>query len=114
MIIEHVTKNNILILTPEANSLKTKLAFLFKEKAMDLILTNDKNQVIIDLQHLQIIDTSGLGSILSIVRLLTTQGGDLKISEANPIIRTTFEIVSMHKICKIYNSTEEAISSFEK
>lgn len=113
MEIEHATKNDILIITLEGESLDAKDAPAFKEKVIDLIATNNIKQIVIDLHHLHFIDSSGLGSLLSILRLLNSQGGELKLANVNKSIRTMFELVSMHKIFQIYKNTDDAIQSFK-
>ncbi len=105
--------NHILIITPEGEHLDAKEAPQFKESVIKLITKEDINQVVLDLQHLQFIDSSGLGSFLSILRALNTQGGDLKLARMNKPIRTMFDLVCMHKIFEIFNSTEDAMRSFK-
>lgn len=114
MNIIHKTDGKILIITPDGESLDARDATEFKETVVGLINDNNLNGVVFDLNRLQFIDSSGLGSFLSVLRLLNTRGGDLKLSRMNKQIRTMFELVKMHKIFEIFNSTEEAVVSFEK
>lgn len=109
----HTTKEDVLIVTPKGESLDARGAREFKEKVINLITNNDSLHVIIDLQQLQFIDSSGLGSFLAILKNLHSQGGELKLAQMNKPIRTIFELVSMHKIFEIFNSTEDAIRSFK-
>ena len=109
----HTTQDQILIITPEIDSLDAKDSPEFKTKVIDLITHNEFHQVIFDLHRLQFIDSTGLGTFLSVLRVLNTKGGELKLARMNKPIRTMFELVSMHKIFEIFNSTEEAIRSFQ-
>lgn len=110
----HETHNNILIVIPEGDSLDAKEVPEFKELLMELIDKKTLQGVVIDLQHLRFIDSSGLGSFLSALRYLHSTGGDLKLSHMNKPIRTMFELIRMHKIFEIFNTTEEALRSFSK
>ena len=110
----HTTKNNILIVTPEVDTLDAREAPEFKEHLINLIDNKKLTGVVIDLKHLQFIDSSGLGSFLTALRILHTNGGDLKLSHMNKPIRTVFELVRMHKIFEIFNTTEDALRSFSK
>lgn len=112
MDIGYSTKNGVLIIALEGESLDAKDAPLFKEKVLDLISTGNKHQVVLDLQHLNFIDSAGLGSFLSVLRLLNNKGGELKLAGVNKHIRTMFELVSLHKIFEIFNTADEAVSSF--
>lgn len=110
----HQKNNNILVIKPEIPALDANGATHFKNQVFDLIKDKNKPFVVIDLSHLNTIDTSGLGSFLALLRHLNTCGGSLKISCMNRPVRTMFELVSMHKIFEIFNTTEEAVSDFNK
>jgi phosphoserine phosphatase RsbU/P len=112
MRIKHEKVGDILIITPEGESLDARDASKFKELVLKLINENNSHEVICDLNQLQFIDSSGLGSMLSVLRELNSRGGDLKLSCMNKPIRTMFELVKMHKIFEIFNTTDEAVSSF--
>ena len=112
MEIQHESKGEIIVITPEGDSLDAKDAPDFKEKVIDLIYSNNAEAVVLNLSHLNFIDSSGLGSFLSILRLLHSRGGELKLAGMNKSIRTMFELVSMHKIFKIYDTPEEAVKAF--
>jgi anti-anti-sigma factor len=113
MEVEHTITENILIIIPKGETLDAKEASTFKEKVTNLISVNNTNLVIFDLHCLQFIDSSGLGSFLSVLRTLNSHGGELKLARMNKPVRTMFELVFMHKIFEIFNSTEEAIKSFK-
>lgn len=114
MDLAHQTQDNVLVITPEAATLDAKDAPEFKEKVISLISNGENRNVVLDLHKLTFIDSSGLGSFLSVLRTLHTQGGELKLARMNKPIRTMFELVSMHKIFEIFNSTEDAIRSFKR
>ncbi len=105
-------KDNVLIITPNMEVLDALASLEFKQKVMDLIQAKASKNVVFDLHQLQFIDSSGLGSFLSVLRTLHGHGGDLKLARLNRPVRTVFELVSMHKIFEIFNSTDEAIKSF--
>ncbi len=113
MEVQHQNENNVLVITPEGESIDAKDAPDFKDKVIDLIYTNDADAVVLNLVHLNFVDSSGLGSFLSILRLLHSRGGELKLAGMNKSIRTMFELVSMHKIFEIYETVQEAVNSFE-
>lgn len=112
MEIKHQKQEGILVIIPECESLDAKDASRFKEQVIGLINENDTSSVVCDLSQLQFIDSSGLGSLLSVLRELNTRGGDLKLSGMNQSIRTMFELVKMHKIFEIYHSSDDAVGSF--
>lgn len=113
MNLSHTLQDNVLIITPEIENLDTKNAADFKQQVIELISTYENPKVVFDLHRLQFVDSSGLGSFLSILKALNKQGGDLKLSCLNRSTRATLEVVSLHKIFEIFNKNEEAIKSFK-
>jgi anti-anti-sigma factor len=111
---DHHTKDNVIIITPKINSLNATDAASFKAKVLGIVEKKEKPFVVIDLRNLNKIDSSGLGSILTVLGHLNTRGGGLKLSCMNRPVRTMFELVSMHKLFDICNTTEDAISDFQK
>lgn len=108
----HQIKDNVLIIIPSGENLDAKSAPAFKEGVLDLIRSSNLSKLVFNLEHLQFIDSSGLGTFLSIQRTLNSQGGTLKLAHLNKPIRTMFEIVSMHRIFDIFDTPEEAVDSF--
>ena len=106
------TKEGVLIITPQVDRLDANDTTEFKEKMNILIKKHDIQKVVLDLHHVQFIDSSGLGAFLSLLRSLHAHGGELKLACLNKQIRTLFELVSMHKVFEIFNTTSDAVSSF--
>jgi anti-sigma B factor antagonist len=69
-------------------------------------------KVVIDLSHLQFVDSSGLGAMLSCLRQLSSKGGDLKLCGMTRQVRVIFELVRMHRIFDIFSTKEEAVRAF--
>jgi len=110
----HHSKNHVLVVNVNGKNLDAKHAPHFKEEVIRLISDEDKTCVVFDLNCLQFIDSSGLGSLLSILRELNARGGDLKLANMTTPIRQMFEIVRMHKLFEIFNHSDDAVHSFRK
>ena len=59
----HTLANDILIITPDVANLDVKYAVEFKEKVIQLITESEANNVVLDLNQVQFIDSAGLGSL---------------------------------------------------
>lgn len=105
---------NILTLLLETDVLGANDSLFFKQRIMEIIHETNCYQVIINMQQLNFIDSSGLGSILSLLKTLHSKGGHLKICAMTKPIHMVFELVCMHKIFEIYPTHEEALQSFIK
>lgn len=73
-----------------------------------------KKRIVLDLQHVNFIDSSGLGALISILKRVTGDGGELKLYGMTREVRALFELVRMHRIFEVYNSRDEALSSFRR
>ena len=71
-------------------------------------------RVVFDLSPLGFIDSSGLGSLLSCLRQVQAQGGDLKLCGMSKSVRALFELVRMHRLFHIFDTQEEAICAFQQ
>lgn len=112
MQLTHKQEGDTLVITPHCNSLDAREAKEFKQNIIDTINLESANKIVLDLSNIQYIDSSGLGSLLSILKYLHTKQGELKLASLNKPVRTIFELVAMHKIFEIYNSSEDAINSY--
>ena len=83
----------------------------FKHDIAPVLESGDK--VVIDLSSVRFVDSSGLGAMLSCLRQMTAKGGDLKLSGMSKQVRATFELVRMHRIFDIFDTSEEAMLSFK-
>lgn len=106
-------QGDILIFTPKFSSLDAKNSTQFKQQVVNSAHANHIVKVVLDLGSIQFIDSSGLGSLISILRVLHSEGGNLKLTKINKPIQNMFELVSMTKIFDIFKSNELATASFE-
>ena len=110
MNVTHTIHGKILVITPEEKMLDVNNASLFKESVLELIETSRLSPVVLDLHHLQFIDSSGFGTFLSIQRTLNFQNGILKLCHLNPPIHTMFKLylciaflISLKHQMKLFN-----------
>lgn len=67
--------------------------------------------VVLDLGGLKFVDSSGLGALLSCLRLMNNQSHQLKLIQLSESVRALFELVRMHRVFSIYNDLDEATAS---
>jgi anti-sigma B factor antagonist len=71
-----------------------------------------QKSVVLDLAEVTFIDSSGLGAILSVLRSLTADSGNLRLCNMTRNVRMLFELVRMHRVFDIFVTPEEAVASF--
>lgn len=71
------------------------------------------SRVVLDLGRVRFVDSSGCGAILSCLKHVGSAGGDLKLCRVSRPVRTTFELIRLHRICEIFDTREEAVRAFQ-
>ena len=82
-------------------------------KAQMLTLFDDgKNNLVIDLQDVRFVDSSGLGSLVSGFKNASARSGNLKLCGLQPQVKSMFELTRLHRVFEIFPSADEALASF--
>lgn len=67
--------------------------------------------VVLQLDQLEFLDSSGLGALMRLVQDARSKGGDLKLSGLPPNIRKVLDLTHLSSKFEIYDSVEEAITA---
>lgn len=79
-----------------------------RERLIDLV-NEGSNRLILDLDGLDFLDSTGLGSIISALKRARTNDGDLRLVCTQGRIRRLFEITALDKAFPLHASLDEAI-----
>lgn len=80
--------------------------------AMSTIL-QDATKVVLDLDAVEFLDSSGLGTFISCLRQLNAAGGDLKLARMRKPVSDLFKLVRMHRVFDISDTPEQAAAVFQ-
>lgn len=80
---------------------------LAKERINGLV-NEGKVKIILDLERMNYIDSSGLGFFIGTLKKLRDAGGDLILVNLNAYIYGIFKLIQLQHIIKTYDSLEEA------
>lgn len=105
-------RDGTLVIKIENDTLDATSAGQFKQQVMQALEKHETYQLILNLENLKFIDSSGLGAFLSLLRHVTSHDGDLKLSAMRDSVRTMFQIVRMHKLFEIHDTVDECRHSF--
>ncbi len=67
-------------------------------------------QIIIDLAEVTFMDSSGLGALVACFKQLKGEGGDIRLAGAGGAVKDLFELTSMDKLFKQFDSVDAAAS----
>ena len=95
----------------DSKVLDASTARAFKDLIKPLLTQDAK--VVLDLSKVEFIDSSGLGALVSCLRQAHEIGGEIKLSGLKKPVRALFELVKMHRVFEVFNSSEEAVGSYQ-
>lgn len=67
--------------------------------------------VILDLEAMPVIDSSGIGSIVSVLRRTRQLGGDVKLVNPSPFAQKTFKMVGILNLFEVFATQEDAVAA---
>jgi anti-sigma B factor antagonist len=82
-----------------------------KTRVNHLVLEN-RVKLIVDMENVDFIDSSGLGSLVSSLRAVNEREGDVKVVGLQKQVRSIFELTRLHRIFGIFDDVEAATKSF--
>ena len=82
------------------------------KKIFDKLVNEKKEKLIINLKDVSYVDSSGLATMVEILKGLRSYGGKLKLSNLSTKVKNLFEITKLEKLFDIAQEEEEAIKAF--
>jgi anti-sigma B factor antagonist len=90
-----------------------ELSFEHTERFEAFLAGLEARQVVLDVDHTESLDSSGLTSILTVQESLRGRQGDLKIATTNAINRKILEITRLDQQLEVFESVVDAVNSFQ-
>ena len=81
------------------------------KKIFDKIIASKKEKIVINLKKVSYVDSSGLATLVEILKGLRAYGGRLKISNLSQKVKNLFEITKLEKLFDITIEEEEAVKA---
>jgi anti-sigma B factor antagonist len=81
-------------------------------KSFDKIIDGKTMKIIINLSGVSYIDSSGLATLVEILKKTRNYGGKLRLSNLAAKVKSLFEITKLEKLFDIYDTEEEARTNF--
>ena len=88
-------------------------ATLFHQKKFQL-LEASRIRIVLDCSKMTMINSSGLGSLISALVTFRDRGGDLRLAKLNSVLESVIQKVQLDKIFRIFGTVDEAVSSFDE
>lgn len=82
------------------------------KKEIEALLAARKINVVFDLSGLELIDSSGIGAIVSLFKRVRTLQGDVKIAKLSGQPSEIFKLLRLDRIFEIFESSDAAVARF--
>jgi anti-sigma B factor antagonist len=69
-------------------------------------------KMVIDMEKTLFLDSSGCGSLVSSLKTLLNNNGEIRIARPNPKCLEILRLTRLHRVFAIYDSVERAVESF--
>ena len=90
----------------------TSFSRLAARRQIDELLESGRAKVVVDLSEIEVIDSSGLGSIVAAFRRMREAGGDLCLCGMSRQVRGAFDLTHLDEVITIYDGRDEALTHF--
>lgn len=104
-------KNNVVILKIKGRLDAVSAPSL--RPTIDTLVANKEKWVVFDLEELSMIDSSGVGAIVSLYKRLRMNRGDVKIAQLNGQPKEIFRLLRLDRAFDIHDTIDEAIRLFK-
>ncbi len=84
------------------------------KETINRLIEEKKYNVVINLDKVSYIDSSGIGALISSLSNLKKYQGGLKICNVSGSVRKVFELTKLTSFFEIYDSEPDAINAFKK
>ena len=82
------------------------------KKAFDRLLKEKKEKILLNMEKVNYIDSSGLATLVELLKNFRKYGARLKLVGLSAKVKSLFEITKLEKLFDISEKEEEAIKAF--
>ena len=83
------------------------------KEAVQKLSEQNKNKIIVNLDRVSYVDSSGIGALISSFSNLKKQGGSLRICNVAGSVRKVFELTKLTSFFEIDNTEADSLSAFK-
>lgn len=105
-------RGNVLVLSLKGNLDAITVPELKPE--IDNIVSERKTAVVVDLSGLNLIDSSGVGAIVSLFKRVRALSGDVKVAGVTAQPKEIFRLLRLDRAFDIHPTIEEAVAKFPR
>jgi anti-sigma B factor antagonist len=108
MNLETKMTSELIVLKPENESLDATVSKEFKSRVIDLI-NQGNNFFLLNMSQVDFVDSSGLIALISILKALSINQGDIVLCEVKLPVLNLFNLTRMNNVFKTFASEKEGL-----
>ena len=103
----------VLVITPQEDRLDASVAGNFKGFMVDVI-NQGKHKLVLNLERVDFVDSSGLTAIVSTLKSLGLAGGEMVVCGIKNNVAALFKLTRLDKIFKVFDDINQACQTLDK
>jgi anti-sigma B factor antagonist len=111
MDLSHHESNGVVVVEVAKGEAVSANAQDFKNRLLEFV-ENGKRKIAVDFSNVEYIDSSFLGSLVSVLKRITDSDGGVKVFGLAERVRGVFELTRLYKVFDIHDDEESAVKSF--
>ena len=80
--------------------------------AISQLAKNGPPKVVIDMEGISFVDSTGLGSVIAALKEIRSSQGELRLAAPNQQVRVVLELTTLDRVFPYYATVEEALTGF--
>ena len=80
--------------------------------AVSEAMKSGQPRLVIDMEGVSFVDSSGLGSVVAALKQVRSSKGDLRLAAPNQQVRVVLELTTLDRVFPYYATVEDALSDF--
>jgi len=109
--VETHTADNGITVVAATGRLDVAGAPMLKE-AISEVVKNGPPRIVIDMEGVSFVDSTGLGSVISALKQIRGSQGELRLAAPNQQARVVLELTTLDRVFPYYATVEEALTGF--
>ena len=78
----------------------------------ELVRDDGTPRLVIDMEGVSFVDSTGLGSVIAALKLVKGSKGDLRLAAPNQQVRVVLELTTLDRVFAYYPTVEDALTDF--
>ena len=103
----------VLVVTPQEDRLDASVAGTFKGFMVDVI-NQGGQKVVLNLERVDFVDSSGLTAIVSTLKSLALAGGEMVVCGIKNNVAALLKLTRLDKIFKVFDDINQACQTLDK